>query len=113
MVLDGSILLWESVSWVEGLGVTGATGRAAIAASVIVFSIVSAFVFNLGRVLLQFLQPRSPDLPQFLYLMLMGFAGGLLVMVGLGKAFGGKSRHAGGILEPVPALTEEESASAT
>ncbi len=88
---------------------TGATGRAAIAASVIVFSIVSAFVFNLGRFLLQFLQPQSPDLSQFLYLMLMGFAGGLLVMVGLGKAFGAKSRHAGGVLEPVPALTEEES----
>ncbi len=92
---------------------TGATGRAAITASVIVFSIVSAFVFNLGRFLLRFLQPQSPDLPQFLYLMLMGFAGGLLVMVGLGKVFGGKSTHGGGVLEPVPALTEEESAPAS
>ncbi len=112
MVLDGSIPLCESVSWVEGLGVTGVTGRAAIATSVIVFSIVSAFVFNLARFLLQFLQPQSLGLPQFLYLILMGFAGGLLVMVGLGKAFGGKSRHVGGVLEPVPALTEEESAPA-
>lgn len=91
---------------------TRAAGRAAIAASVIAFSIVSAFVFNLGRVLLQFLQPQSPDFLQFAYLMFTGFAGGLLVMVGLGKAFSRKGKHASSVLELVPALTEEESTSA-